>query len=112
SGFNVYPTDVEAVLSRHPMVRQVSIIGVPDERTGEAVKAFVVLKEGETPGVTVTEEDILEFARDPQHGLSRYRVPKHVEFRESLPETMIGKVLRRVLVAEERARAAAGDERG
>ena len=112
SGFNVYPTEVEAVLSRHPKVRQVSVIGVPDERTGEAVKAFVVLKEGETPGVTVTEEDILEFARDPQHGLSRYRVPKHVEFRESLPETMIGKVLRRVLVAEERARAAAGDERG
>jgi long-chain acyl-CoA synthetase len=112
SGFNVYPTDVEAVLSRYPKVRQVSVIGVPDERTGEAVKAFVVLKEGETPGVTVTEEDILEFARDPQHGLSRYRVPKHLEFRESLPETMIGKVLRRVLVAEERARAAAGDERG
>jgi len=114
SGFNVYPTDVEAVLSRHPKVRQVSVIGVPDERTGEAVKAYVVLKEGETPGVTVTEEDILEFARDPQLGLAGYRVPKHVEFRQSLPETMIGKVLRRVLVAEERARAeaAAGEDRG
>jgi long-chain acyl-CoA synthetase len=107
SGFNVYPTEVEEVLHRHPKVLQVSVIGVPDERTGEAVKAFIVLREGEKPGVTVTEKDIVDFAADPEHGLSRYRVPKQIEFRNSLPETMIGKVLRRVLVAEERERAKA-----
>jgi long-chain acyl-CoA synthetase len=107
SGFNVYPTEVEDVLHRHPKVLQVSVIGVPDERTGEAVKAFIVLREGEKPGVTVTEKDIVDFAGDPEHGLSRYRVPKQIEFRNSLPETMIGKVLRRVLVAEERERAKA-----
>ncbi len=107
SGFNVYPTEVEDVLHRHPKVLQVSVIGVPDERTGEAVKAFIVLREGEEPGVTVTAKDIIDFAGDPEHGLSRYRVPKQIEFRNSLPETMIGKVLRRVLVAEERERAKA-----
>ena len=107
SGFNVYPTEVEEVLLRHPKVLQASVIGVPDERTGEAVKAFIVLREGEQPGVTVTEKDIADFAGDPEHGLSRYRVPKQIEFRNSLPETMIGKVLRRVLVAEERERAKA-----
>jgi long-chain acyl-CoA synthetase len=107
SGFNVYPTEVEDVLHRHPKVLQVSVIGVPDERTGEAVKAFIVLREGEKPGVTVTEKDIIDFAGDPENGLSRYRVPKQIEFRNSLPETMIGKVLRRVLVAEERERAKA-----
>jgi long-chain acyl-CoA synthetase len=107
SGFNVYPTEVEDVLHRHPKVLQVSVIGVPDERTGEAVKAFIVLREGEKPGVTVTEKDIIDFAGDPEKGLSRYRVPKQIEFRNSLPETMIGKVLRRVLVAEERERAKA-----
>ena len=107
SGFNVYPTEVEDVLLRHPKVLQASVIGVPDERTGEAVKAFIVLREGEKAGVTVTEKDIVAFAGDPEHGLSRYRVPKQIEFRNSLPETMIGKVLRRVLVAEERERAKA-----
>jgi long-chain acyl-CoA synthetase len=107
SGFNVYPTEVEDVVHRHPKVLQVSVIGVPDERTGEAVKAFIVLREGEKPGVTVTEKDIIDFAGDPENGLSRYRVPKQIEFRNSLPETMIGKVLRRVLVAEERERAKA-----
>ena len=79
----------------------------PTSTTGEAVKAFIVLREGEKPGVTVTEKDIIDFAGDPEHGLSRYRVPKQIEFRNSLPETMIGKVLRRVLVAEERERAKA-----
>jgi long-chain acyl-CoA synthetase len=114
SGFNVYPTEVEAVLLRHPKVLQASVIGVPDERTGEAVKAFIVLREGEKAGVTVTEKDIVAFAGDPRNGLSRYRVPKQIEFRKSLPETLIGKVLRRVLVAEERerARTAAGDPAG
>jgi len=103
SGFNVYPTEVEQVLHRHPKVQKAAVIGVPDEVTGEAVKAFVVLK----PGETATAEEIIDWARDPAQGLAGYRVPRFVEFRDSLPETMIGKVLRRVLLEEERRKAGA-----
>jgi long-chain acyl-CoA synthetase len=102
SGFNVYPTDVEQVMYRHPKVKQVCVVGVPDQRTGEAVKAFVVLKEGEP----ASEQDILDWARDEKHGLTGYRAPKQVEFREELPTTMVGKVLRRVLLEEEKQKAA------
>ena len=101
SGFNVYPNEVEEVLYRHPKVSKVAVIGVPDDRTGEAVKAFVVLKDG----VRATSEEIIAWARDPANGLTAYRAPKQVEFRDSLPETMIGKVLRRVLMEEERQKA-------
>jgi long-chain acyl-CoA synthetase len=104
SGFNVYPTDVEQVLYRHPKVEQVCVVGVPDTRTGESVKAFVVLKEG----MSSSEDEILTWARDPEHGLTGYRAPKHVEFRQDLPTTMVGKVLRRVLLDEEKQRAGAG----
>jgi long-chain acyl-CoA synthetase len=97
SGFNVYPTDVEQVLYRHPKVQQVCVVGIPDEKTGEAVKAFVVLKEGDE----ATEDEILSWARDEKHGLTGYRAPKRVEFRTDLPTTMVGKVLRRVLLEEE-----------
>jgi len=103
SGFNVYPTDIEQVLYRHPKVQKVSVVGIPDETTGEAVKAFIVLKEGQE----ATIEEIRAFAKDPQYGLTGYRAPKHIEFRDSLPETLVGKVLRRKLVEEERERAAA-----
>jgi long-chain acyl-CoA synthetase len=103
SGFNVYPTDVEQVMYRHPKVKQVCVVGVPDERTGEAVKAFVVLKEGQRS----SEQEILEWTRDEKHGLTGYRAPRKVEFREELPTTMVGKVLRRVLVDEERQKAGA-----
>jgi long-chain acyl-CoA synthetase len=103
SGFNVYPTDVEQVMYRHPKVKQVCVVGVPDERTGEAVKAFVVLKEGERS----SEQEILEWTRDEEHGLTGYRAPKKVEFREELPTTMVGKVLRRVLLDEEKQKAGA-----
>jgi len=101
SGFNVYPTDVEQVLYRHPGIQQVCVVGIPDDKTGEAVKAFVVLKDGES----AQEKDILEWARDPEHGLTGYRAPKHVEFRAELPTTMVGKVLRRVLLDEEKQKA-------
>ncbi len=104
SGFNVYPNEVEDVLYRHPSISKAAVIGVPDDRTGEAVKAFVVLKEGER----ASPEEIVAWARDPANGLTAYRAPKRVEIRDSLPETLIGKVLRRVLVEEERAKAAAG----
>ena len=103
SGFNVYPNEVEDALYRHPKVSKVAVIGVPDAKTGEAVKAFVVLKEGEG----ATPEEIVTWARDPANGLTAYRAPKQVEIRDSLPETMIGKVLRRILVEEERRKASA-----
>lgn len=99
SGFNVYPNEVEEVLYQHPKVEKVAVIGVPDDTTGEAVKAFIVLREGET----ATADEIIEWCRDPETGMTRYRVPKQIEFRESIPESMVGKVLRRVLVEEERA---------
>jgi long-chain acyl-CoA synthetase len=97
SGFNVYPTEIEQVLYRHPAIEKVCVAAIPDSTTGEAVKAFVVLKKGQT----ATAEDILEFCRDPQFGLTGYRVPKVIEFRDALPETLSGKVLRRVLQEEE-----------
>lgn len=102
SGFNVYPTEVEQVLYRHPKISKVCVVGVPSEETGEAVKAFVVLK----PGEQATPEEIIKWSRDPEQGLTGYRAPKMVEFRESLPETLVGKVLRRVLLAEEKEKAA------
>lgn len=98
SGFNVYPTEVEDVLYRHPKVQKACVVGVPDDRTGEAVKAFIVLR----PGQAATPEEIVEWCRDPVQGVTGYRVPKQVEFRDSLPETLVGKVLRRVLLEEER----------
>ncbi len=102
SGFNVYPAEVEEVLFRHPKVLKVCVAGVPDATTGEAVKAYIVLREGET----ATAEEIIAWTRDPAQGLTGYRVPKQIEFRESLPETLIGKVLRRVLLEEEKQKAA------
>jgi long-chain acyl-CoA synthetase len=101
SGFNVYPTDIEQVLYRHPKVQKVAVAGVPDVTTGEAVKAYIVLKEGQQS----TTEEIREFAKDPKNGLTGYRVPKLIEFRDSLPETLVGKVLRRKLQEEEKAKA-------
>ena len=103
SGFNVYPTEVEAVLYRHPKVLKACVVGLPDDRTGERVKAYVVAKEG----ATVTGEELEAWARDPAQGLTGYRVPKEWEFRDELPETLIGKVLRRVLQEEERKKTAA-----
>lgn len=103
SGFNVYPSDVEEFLYQHPKVEKAAVIGVPDETTGEAIKAFLVLREG----ATATAEEIIEWCRDPDTGLAGYRVPKYIEFRDSIPETMVGKVLRRELVEEERAKRSA-----
>jgi long-chain acyl-CoA synthetase len=104
SGFNVYPTDIEQVLYRHPKVQKVSVVGIPDDTTGEAVKAFIVLREGEA----ADENEIREFAREPENGLIGYRAPKFIEFRDSLPETLVGKVLRRKLVEEENERKEQG----
>jgi long-chain acyl-CoA synthetase len=92
-GYNIYPADVEAVLFEHPKVIEAAVIGVPDERRGETVKAFVVLKEGET----ASEEDIISFCRER---MAAYRVPRYIEFRDELPKSPIGKVLRRELREE------------
>jgi len=102
SGFNVYPNEIEDALYRHPKISKVAVIGVTDDKTGEAVKAFVVLREGES----ATVDELVAWARDPANGLTSYRTPKQIELRDSLPETMVGKVLRRVLAEEERQKAA------
>jgi len=96
SGFKVLPREVEEVLLMHPKVREAVVAGVPDAYRGETVKAFVVLKAGESS----TEEEIVEFCR--LH-LAAFKVPRKVDFRSELPKTMVGKYLRRVLVEEERA---------
>ncbi len=93
-GYNIYPADVEAVLFEHPKIKEAAVIGVPDERLGETVKAFVVLKAGET----ATAEEIMAFCREH---MAAYRVPRQVEFRGDLPKSMIGKVLRRELRDQE-----------
>jgi long-chain acyl-CoA synthetase len=89
SGFNVYPNEVEEVAATHPGVLEVAAIGVPDERTGEAVKLFVVRKDP-----TLTAEVIKEFCAQ---GLTNYKRPHLVEFRDSLPKTNVGKILRKEL---------------
>ncbi|MFC1862503.1 long-chain fatty acid--CoA ligase [Thermodesulfobacteriota bacterium] len=94
SGFNAYPADIEEVLYTHPKVAMAAVIGVPDVKTGEAVKAFIQLK----PGEEASEEEIIEFCKDKMAG---YKRPREVAFRDSLPTSVIGKVLRRVLRDEE-----------
>jgi long-chain acyl-CoA synthetase len=89
SGFNVYPNEVEEVLVSHPGVLEAAVIGIPDAHSGEAVAAYIVKKD---PNVTV--EDIRAHARE---NLTPYKLPRIIEFRESLPKTNVGKVLRRAL---------------
>ncbi len=96
-GFNIYPRDIEEVLYTHPKVEKAVVAGIPDEYRGETVKAYIVTK----PGQTATEAEIDEFLRGK---LAAYKVPKQYEFRSELPETMVGKVLRRKLIEEELAK--------
>ena len=93
-GFNVYPRDVEDIIFKHPKVAIAAVIGMPDAKRGEVVKAYVQLK----PDETATEEEILEFCKENMAG---YKRPKNVEFRDELPISNVGKVLRRVLRDEE-----------
>jgi long-chain acyl-CoA synthetase len=97
-GYNIYPREVEEVLYQHPKIQEACVAGVPDPYRGETVKAFVVLR----PGERATSEEIREFAKGR---LAAYKVPRSVEFRDELPKTLVGKVLRRALVEEERAKA-------
>ncbi len=96
-GFNCYPREVEEVLYAHPKVVLAAVVGVPDPKSGEAVKAFVQL----APGETATEAEIIDFCKER---LAGYKRPRTVEFREALPTSVIGKVLRRVLRDEELAK--------
>ena len=94
SGFNVYPRMVEEVIYKHPDVSEVTVIGVPDEKRGETVKAFVKLKNKGT----LTEQELTDYLKDK---LSPIEMPKYIEFRDELPKTMIGKLSKKELKAEE-----------
>ena len=97
SGFQVWPREIEEVISAHPAVREVGVAGIPDPIKGEVAKAWVVLKAGQQ----ATAEEIRTYCKDK---LAPYKVPAQVEFRDDLPKTMVGKVLRRALAAEAKAR--------
>ncbi len=94
SGYQVWPREVEEVLAAHPAVAEVAVAGVPDEKQGEAVKAWVVLRAGQPASV----DELRAYCRER---LAPYKVPRHIAFRDSLPKTMVGKVLRRELAKDE-----------
>ena len=98
SGFNVYPNEIEEVIASHPGVLECAVIGVPDAKSGEAVKAFIVRKDP-----ALTAEDVIKFCGTQ---LTNYKVPKLIEFRTELPKTNVGKILRRELRDEKKAAAA------
>ncbi len=100
-GFNIFPRNIEEVLYQHPKVQECVAAGVPDEYRGETLKVYIVLKEGEV----ATAEEIIQFCRDSGQ-LAKYEIPRLVEFRSELPKTMVGKILRRMLVEEEREKLA------
>jgi long-chain acyl-CoA synthetase len=91
SGFNVFPNELENVISLCPGVVECAAIGIPDEKQGEAIKVFVVKNEP-----TLSEDDVAKFCRQ---NLTGYKVPKYIEFRDDLPKTNVGKILRRELRA-------------
>jgi long-chain acyl-CoA synthetase len=95
SGFNVYPNEIENVIAGHPKVLEVAAIGVPDERSGEVIKAFVVKRDQ-----SLTEEELRDFCHK---NLTNYKVPKYFEFRTELPKSNVGKIIRRVLREEQKA---------
>jgi long-chain acyl-CoA synthetase len=96
-GFNIYPREIDEVLFQHPKIQEAVSVGIPDKYRGETVKAFIVLK----PGEKASEEEIISFCKEK---LAAYKVPKLVEFRDALPKSAIGKILRKVLRAEEEAK--------
>ncbi|WP_258240182.1 long-chain-fatty-acid--CoA ligase FadD [Pseudidiomarina homiensis] len=102
SGFNVYPNEIEDVMVDHPKVLEAAAVGVPHDSSGEAVKVFIVRKDD-----SLTERELIDFARENMTG---YKVPKFVEFRDELPKTNVGKILRRELRDEEEAKAGASKD--
>jgi long-chain acyl-CoA synthetase len=99
SGFNVYPRNIEEAIYLHPQVVECTVIGVPDKKRGEVAKAFIKLK----PESTLTEEEILGFLKDK---VSAVEMPKHIEFRDQLPKTIIGKLSKKELIEEEKSKHA------
>jgi long-chain acyl-CoA synthetase len=95
SGFKVFPNEIEDVVTMHPGVLEAGAIGVPDERSGEAVKVFVVRKDP-----TLTADQLMDYCKKE---LTGYKKPKYIEFRDDLPKTNVGKILRRVLRDEKQA---------
>jgi long-chain acyl-CoA synthetase len=98
SGFNVYPNEIENVVASHPKVLEVAAIGIPDPKSGEVIKAFIVKKDQ-----SLSEEEVRAFCHK---NLTNYKVPKYFEFRTELPKTNVGKILRRALKEQEAAKAA------
>ncbi len=90
SGFNIYPIEIDDILFSHPKILEACVIGIPDEYRGETVKAYIVVK----PGETLTEEEVIQYLKDK---LAAYKVPKVIEFIDELPKSAIGKILRREL---------------
>jgi long-chain acyl-CoA synthetase len=97
SGFNVYPNEIENVIAANPKVLEVAAIGLPDVKSGEVIKIFVVKKDQ-----SLTEEELKKYCHE---NLTNYKVPKFVEFRKELPKSNVGKILRRVLKEEQAAAA-------
>ena len=89
-GENVFPTEIEEILYKHPKISESAVIGVPDEKWGETGKAFIVLRSGES----LTEDEIRKYFDGK---LARYKIPKYYEFREDLPKSAAGKILKREL---------------
>ena len=99
SGFSVFPAEVEDLLFRHPSIKEAAVIGVPDEYRGESPKAFVVLHEDYVGNIT--EQDLLDWCKD---NMAAYKRPRMIEFKTELPKSNAGKLLRRLLVAEEQGK--------
>ena len=97
-GYQVWPREVEEIIASHPKVMEVGVAGIPDPYRGETVKAWVVIK----PGETLTEEEVRDWCKER---LAKFKVPTHVEFRDELPKTTVGKILRRELVRQHKEQA-------
>jgi long-chain acyl-CoA synthetase len=105
SGYNVYPRLIEEALYRHPAVAEAAVIGIPDAYRGEAPKAFVRLRQG-------AAAEVEELRQHLGQQVSRIEMPKEIEIRDELPKTMIGKLSKKELIAEERARRAQSERPG
>ncbi|MEI9920091.1 MAG: AMP-binding protein [Bacteroidota bacterium] len=99
SGFNVFPNEIENVIASNPKVREVAAIGVPDAKSGEVIKVFVVKKDP-----SLTEQELIEYCHK---NMTNYKVPKYVVFRDDLPKSNVGKIIRRILKEEESGKAKA-----
>jgi long-chain acyl-CoA synthetase len=93
AGFNVYPREIEEVLTHHPKIVEAAVLGVPSKVREEVVKAYIVVKEGEE----LTKAEVMQYCREH---LSKFKMPKKIEFRQELPKSSVGKILKRILKKE------------